>query len=545
MFLNMHISSVSSYLRGFLLLLISALCPVPALASEKSEGTGILIYSLELIDFVAYADKGITQQAFDQLLSDHLSAQSELKRIDDLHALTDAINRRYHDAGFTFTRAVLQAQEIQNHTLKMHIVAGVLSVVDVRGNQLYQDAAVKAIFSEFTGQLIYKPAIEEQLLLLNDFPGLSSFAYFSRGRKLGQSNLNIKIENETAFNAAVQVDNYGSDTTGENRITGQLAWNNPAGIADQLSLAVMMSEEIQGNLYGALLYKLPVYSPRWWLFFSASNNQFDVGGDFSSLEIEGDVSFYNLGIDYKWHRSRNFNQVFSASLDHKTSISDSAIFKGDFLHEETLNSISFKSTSNQLLSRWRLSHEWILDLTYGQYQSDIAEVLKDSYQIVRLQYTSSYLLAGQHSWFYSDISMQLKGQFSAAKQLPDLERFSTTGPYAVRAIGPSFYSADQAMYLSFNWRWYKPDWLGKNALSQQLRPSLFIDYAKGQQYIVDIALNRARISAMGLLLDYHWRSLDVSFSFAKTLSMAMSGLVDPAMQESQTQVYLRMAYKIN
>ena len=522
-----------------------ASAPVKAKAKAPVKAKTLAVRKILLIDFIPLPEQGITQQRMDELLNLHLKTLSTVLTMADLSALVDDINALYQQAGYTFTRAVIEAQEITDQTIKLRIVSGNLAVIDVRNNQLYSVSQIEQVFSASLNKIIYKPDIEQQLMLLNDYPGLQSFAYFSRGRKLGQSNLNIKVEKENAFHAAIQLDNYGSESTGENRLTGQMSWNNLAGLADQLSVALMMSDQIEDNLYGSVLYKLALASPRWWLWASASNNQFDVGGEFSSLKIEGDVGFYTLGLDYKLYRSNNFNQIFGVSLDHKRSITDSAIFGGDFFNEERLSSINMKSVTNQVLPLWRLSHEAVADLTLGQYESEVISGLSTSYQLARFQYTVSILAADASSWFYSDVSLQLKGQFSGGKQLPVLERFSATGPYAVRAMVPSFYSADEAYYASVNWRWYKPDWLGNNAFSKHLRPSLFIDYVSGRQYLLEHELNTLSITAVGILLSMQWQSLSISLSAAKTLSIAISGALDPAMQEPQTHLYLRAAYFID
>jgi hemolysin activation/secretion protein len=70
--------------------------------------------------------------------------------------------------------------------------------------------------------------------------------------------------------------------------------------------------------------------------------------------------------------------------------------------------------------------------------------------------------------------------------LSAIARFSLAGPTRVRGFSPSFFTADDALYLGVDWVFNSPDMLdiqiGPVNLKSFVKPFVFFDYAYGKQY---------------------------------------------------------------
>jgi len=434
---------------------------------------------------------GITLGRLQALIKAKQSALGDQLTVSEIHYIADHLTRFYHTVGFPFSRVIVPEQEVVDNTIRLQVIEAVIASVDVRGESLYGKGQLQSPFSSVIGKVTNSSDIESLLRHVNTFPGLQTFGYFSKGAKPGETRINLKVQQEESWQLLTKVDNYGADTTGENRGLVSLTLNNPLGFADQLSLGVLQSfdskEGEQNTTYGSLSYRIPLFHSALSLGLLVSNNQFDIGRDFSDLGLEGEASIARVDMRYQWAQSRTLNSTFAVYGDNKTSDVKSGLTTDILDKEETSQGAGLLLTLNYRGTGSSIQQQFFVDVYAGRYETEFGEdafingqggsdFLEDSFTKVQLRYRFQW----DWLWLSSQLEWSVRGQYSDVA-LPSMEQISVSGPFAVRALETGFYSADNGVLSSFQWRLMNPQWLGDNAVSRAISkaivPFVFYDFS--------------------------------------------------------------------
>ena len=434
---------------------------------------------------------GITLARLQALIKSKQSVLGGQLTVLEIHHVADHLTRFYHAVGFPFSRVIVPEQEVVDNTIRLQVIEAVIASVDVRGESLYEKDQLQSSFSSVIGKVTNSSDIESLLRHVNSFPGLQTFGYFSKGAKPGETRINIKVQEEESWQLLTKVDNYGADTTGENRGLVSLTLNNPLGFADQLSLGVLQSfdnkEGSQNTTYGSLSYRTPLFHSALSLGLLASNNQFDIGRDFSDLGLEGEASIARVDMRYQWAQSRPLNSTLAVYGDSKTSDVKSGLTTDVLDKDEASEGAGLLLTFNYRGTGSSIQQQFLIDVYAGRYETEFGEdalingeggtnLLEDTFTKAQLRYRFQW----DWLWLSSQLEWSVRGQYSDVA-LPSTEQISVSGPFAVRALETGFYSADNGVLSSFQWRLMNPQWLGGNAVSRAIAksivPFVFYDFA--------------------------------------------------------------------
>ncbi len=478
---------------------------VPVTKAQKTNPrfveSSIRVRRFKLRGFTEVSRLGITQDNIQAMLLKWLKEDRGLATFESLQNITDRLTGFYRDAGLTFHRATLPRQEVKNQTVLIRIVSGRLADVQIRGHKKYSARQLKKPFSALLNQPVIKSDIEEALLLLNDAPGIETFAYFSKAKGRGKTRVNVKVTQEKNWQAMVRMDNYGSKSTGQYRTTGRFSWLNPTGAADQVDIGIMQSVEPENNVYGSLSYKIPFFSPRFIWSMRLSNNQFDVGDSFESLKLKGDNKSAHMELSYKSIRSFQGDRTLGLYVDNKISTIGSEVIPG--LLDDKEKTLGFGLYWRASSSFWgdQIAQSSLLDIAAGQYDSELQSISGQAFSKASFSYSLVFRILQSQSWLANSLSVSLRGQY-ADKPLASFEQFSLSGPFAVRAVESGLFSADRGVIATAQWYWQLP----KNSYLS-FRPYVFIDQAMGEQ--VDDAsevINKAQLQGQGVGLDVQFLS---------------------------------------
>ena len=92
------------------------------------------------------------------------------------------------------------------------------------------------------GEIITSTSLEEEMLLLNDMPGLSARAVIVPGEAYGSSDVAVKVT-EDRYATTLRVNNYGRKSIGETRVEAGWLYVNPLLQGDQLNLSGIIAED--------------------------------------------------------------------------------------------------------------------------------------------------------------------------------------------------------------------------------------------------------------------------------------------------------------
>lgn len=233
-----------------------------------------------------------------------------------LQQATDATTNAYREAGW-LVRAFLPEQKVANGVFTIQVEEAVFGkTVMVEGSQRVAAATLKGFVTtaQTAGEPVSAKKIDRALLLMSDLPGVTVVGNLIEGEKPSETNLLIKAVDGAVLAGNVSVDNYGSRSTGLERVLASLNINGPLQLGDQLGLTALKT---QGSDYQRVGYTLPVGYDGWRAGAHATHLTYGLVGDFASLGAKGSSISTGLDASYALLRSQPTNINFVASFDQK------------------------------------------------------------------------------------------------------------------------------------------------------------------------------------------------------------------------------------
>ncbi|MFK5948828.1 MAG: ShlB/FhaC/HecB family hemolysin secretion/activation protein [Methylococcales bacterium] len=409
--------------------------------------------------------------------------------LGQIEGLAGDVQNYYHEHGLKLASAYVPRQSMRDGVLTIEVLNGKLGGVIVEGNSLYDSPDITDPFDAILAQPVTFDRIEERMYLINDYPGINITGTFQPGEQIGDSKLALKVISENSFDSTLRLDNHGSELTGEYRIFADFHWNNPAGIADQLDLAILQSTSPDNSTYGLIGYRLPLFDPRWYLAVSTSTNQFildqtqDDTGSISQLGITGKTKQTNIDIDYAFKRSRELSIWFHLISDTTETILDSDEF-GNLGLDDKIKNLRLSMQFDILNSESKLLHLGSVTASSGEFIKG-AGARDEDYTKYNADYT--LLTFVPLGWFDTTTRLLFKTELQFSDNaLPSAEQNALASPTKVRAYPVNQFSTDSSLYLGIEWVFntpelFKSDWLRVRNLHQKIQPLFFIDAAKGKQ----------------------------------------------------------------
>jgi hemolysin activation/secretion protein len=275
--------------------------------------------------------------------------------VGQLQQIADAVTHFYRQHDYFLAHAVIPAQTIKNGVVKIRVLEGRLGKVVAQGNTRYSGAMIRAPFKSLVGQPLKVDAVENDLLTLTNYPGLSAFGVFRPGDKVGSSNLLIKVQQEQPFAADLRADNEGTQFTGSKRLLADVFWNNPTGAADLLKLSAIQTFSPSNNTFGDIRYEHPIIDPSDRLAVDISRNSFDVGGVFANANpgrVGGISDIATVSLTKSFQRTRTFS--FAGGIDFSRKRADTQIFGAKFRDDLAVlgSELSFNALNADTATVW-------------------------------------------------------------------------------------------------------------------------------------------------------------------------------------------------
>lgn len=238
--------------------------------------------------------------------------------LSDLSNLANEISEFYRHNNYLVAKAILPPQEIEQGTVKILLLKGNVGEIRLQNHSALSNKFVSRLSNTTvnTSEFILKDELEKFALTINDVPGVNAGLQLSAGKKVGEANLLIKINDAKRFSGYVSVDNQGNKYTGRYRLAAGTKVNNLTGWGDELKLDLLSSN--QANLKNARIdYSSLIdgYSTRFGV--TANYLHYKLGGNFKSLQSQGHS--HNLGA-YLLHptiRTPNFRLSTKVSFNHQ------------------------------------------------------------------------------------------------------------------------------------------------------------------------------------------------------------------------------------
>lgn len=350
----------------------------------------------------------------------------------DIYQVADRLSDFFQEQGYNLTTATVPAQRMRGGVLRLEIVEGKVGKVLFSGNRRYSAEYLAAQVAPVRpGTIVRFADLERQVLLLNDLPGLVARSVMLPGADFGTTDLQLTVE-ENPVAASVTVDNHGLEVVGKWRVATDVTFNNPLEYGDVLGLGYTHSQS--GLLrQGRINYGLPLGTDGWRLNMNYARAEYDVGKEFSRLNISGISETARVQITYPQIRSRrtNLNWVVggarvrgSSDIDNISLSDDTIVYLEAGLNVSHRHDHGGSSTFSTLVATNFRSNE----------EGDDNKALPP-----RVEIRGSYEHPFAGVW-----SVLVKGEAVwAADPMPDSNKYSLGGPASVRGFVSSMERGDQ------------------------------------------------------------------------------------------------------
>ena len=357
----------------------------------------------------------------------------------DLEKACDAITALYRQHGYSVQAVVLpQSIPKAGGTVKLRITEAKLSSVVVNtpnGPSRFGAERVEKyiVGANPIGESLNLNSIERSLIIRNETPGVIVSSQLEAGKELGDTQLNVKLEDAPLVQGRVALNNYGSRSTGANQATAVLGLNNLTGIGDQATVNGVASE---GSQYIQGAYSLPGSTDGLRLGVSGTYLQYKNVSSYASPNgNNGDAWTTGFSAAYPLVRSQGSNLNASLGYDIKS-------YLNKFMATNTTNSAyNIRNVVAGLSGNaydgfgGGAINDGAVSITFGSL--DILSTSIGGYGLYTPSQFTKFNFSGSRNQSLSDdgqtsLFLAASGQF-ASVELNSAEQFYLGGPFGVRA----------------------------------------------------------------------------------------------------------------
>lgn len=503
---------------------------VPDRPLSEDEGPRLVVNRFQLQGVEDIPGTGISQQQLSARLEEIRRQQPQGFTIGELQGIANEITRFYRQNGLILALAFVPQQDIVDGTVTISVLPGELGQVAAVNNTRYSDKLVQRPVAGLVGEPVRLETIESALLRINDIPGLDAAGVFRPGAEVGETELLINTREETPFEYTLIADDYGVETTGEQRLIANITANNPLGIGDKLSITALQTFDPEDSTYGAINYESLLWRADLLAGISYSLNDYAISQSLGIIDTEGETEIVSVYGKYVHTRTRRLNITAVLDISSKRAEIDFTEFDTSFGEGEDKLTVVSAGIDADSVDSWMggginelnmFYHVGIADFLGSMDKNGDGESLrfedlnatqriggdfqKLSFDLKRLQLIdpSNVLL------------VRLEGQFSD-DILSSIEQFSMGGPYSVRAYPVAEYLRDKGVFASAEWIINAPGFSDKRAFNgrswgEVLTVSLFADYAIGRSNNELLAGQKREQDISGIGIGVELRPTDSSY----------------------------------
>lgn len=500
---------------------------IPAPSDTKTDGADDIRISVSKIS--VSGNTLIASEALEAMVGDLIGGQHNFAEI------SNAVNRItlwYREHGFLVARAYLPAQDLKDGKLEINVLEGLLGEPLLNNRSRLGDARAKQHVANIpVGAPLQSEVVDRAVLLLSDTPGVGGArASLRPGASVGTTDLIFELDPGQAYAANVELDNYGSHYTGENRLGGALALNSPFNLGDQLTLRALTSD--QNMTYARVAYQFPISANGLKLGAAYSDMNYTLGREFADLNSHGSANSASAYLSYPFIRSQAINAYGTLTFEQK----DTKDIQVDTVDKKVkLLSAGFTGNRQDGLFGGGLNN-FGATFVLGDLGMDALTLAQDEVSANAHGGFSKLNLNFNRLQRINDsnyVYVAASGQW-ASKNLNSTEKFYLGGSDGVRAYPPGEGGGDEGLMLNAELR---------HSFSDKLQALLFFDAGtvtiNKNAFITDEANVRTIVGA-GLGLNASYKALQFKSAIAWRLQGGPA-LSEPITEDTNPRLWVQMS----
>lgn len=219
----------------------------------------------------------------------------------DLQDAADALTRRYTDAGYAGSGALIPDQEVADGVITLRVVEARLADVIVVGNRFQRSGQLRRRLLAQSGTPVNLNQVEESLQLLLEEPAIERVAGELRpGAAPGETVLVLRIEERFPLRAAAVVANDRPPPVGEWAGHALFGLSGPSGWGDSLDLDLEFTEGLDAQ---EARYAIPFTGLGSTFELLYRRTASEIVEDFEDLGIESETHTAGIGVAHPLLRS--------------------------------------------------------------------------------------------------------------------------------------------------------------------------------------------------------------------------------------------------
>ena len=250
--------------------------------------------------------------------------------ITDLQQACKLITEYYRAQGYSFARAVLPQQEIDNGVVRIQIIEAKYGSINIQNNSHVSTSLLESTLAPLkAGQYIEQKQLDRALLLLTDIAGTTPSANIKPGKSLGDSDIDLEVSAAPRVNGRIALDDFGNRFINRTRLGGSANVNNLLGHGDVLGVNLLTTGPRLN--YAQLSYDWLLNGQGTHLGASYASLYYKLGDALKDLDIHGTADITELWVKHPFIRSPNNNLYAEARYQYNVlkDRTDSANIEND------------------------------------------------------------------------------------------------------------------------------------------------------------------------------------------------------------------------
>ncbi len=404
--------------------------------------------TVQIKNFLFSGNKLLTEQELQSVVA---KWKNRTLTFDDLQNVIADI-QEYYSSKNRIVKALLPEQEIKDGIVSIKIVEGILGDVVVEQKSQKPRMAAETVKKYFKGEkdsvYIDTKDLQRKIFILNDLAGVNATGTYEQGKKEGESNFKVTVEDTPFFKGELAAANFGSKSTGSNQAIANVSFNNISGIGDLFSVNGIKSS---GSDYVQGSYAVPILYDGLKLALNASKLDYQTLSSFSSTnQSKGDAKTYSANFTYPVYRTDRASVNAKVGYETKDYLNTNVLTAATISDYKIDNMIA--GLNGFLYNNDQSSISYNANVTFGRLKiNDAAQETSDntsaktkgSFEKLAFNISRNQTLPDlkNTNWLIS-----VDGQ-TANKNLNSSEQMSLGGPYAVRAYPTGQGSGSQGVIL--------------------------------------------------------------------------------------------------
>lgn len=470
--------------------------------------------SVQVKNFLFNGNKLLSDQELQSVVA---KWKDKTLTFDELqNVITDI--QEYYSSKNRIGKALLPEQEIKNGIVSIKIVEGVLGEVVVENTSPNPRMSIETIKKYFKGEkdsaFIDTKDLQRKIFILNDLAGITAIGTYEQGKKEGESNFKVTVEDTPFFKGELAAANYGSKSTGSNQAIGNVSFNNINGIGDLFTVNGIKSS---GSNYVQGSYAIPIEYEGLKLAMNASKLDYKTLSSFSSTnQSEGNAKTYGANLTYPIHRTDRASLNAKVGFEVKDYLNTNSLTAA-IISDYKINNL-IAGLSGFLYNSDRSSISYNTNLTFGRLKindatqdtsDSTAARTKGSFEKLAFNISRNQSLP---ELFNTNWLVSVDGQ-TANKNLNSSEQLSLGGPYGVRAYPTGQGSGSQGVIIKTELQY---------PYNKEFTFGPFVDVGFIKQYINTYtdwqgqtrAKNDYSLAATGVSAKYKYNELNIDGTLA-------------------------------